>query len=102
MMYTLPSIKIRRGCKYTATCKEKKGVSMRSYKTIIIHFICLFMGGPYKARGQNCVSGNYMDAVFELRVHQASKILTSLPHSLPVLKKAYYSSQVSRVCVASV
>ena len=40
----------------------------------------LFMG-PYKARGQNGVSGSYMLAVFELRAHEASEIWTSLPYN---------------------
>ena len=47
MMYTLPSIQIRRGCKYTATCKDKKGVSVRSYKTTYILYVSLW-GPPTK------------------------------------------------------
>ena len=37
--------------------------------------------GPYKARSQNGISGSYMDAVFELRAHEASVIWTRLPHT---------------------
>ena len=37
--------------------------------------------GPYKARVQNGVSGNYMDAVFELVVHEESEIWTCLSYS---------------------
>ena len=49
------------------------------------------------ARVQNGVSGSYRDAVFELVAHEESDSWTSLPHSLP--RKAYYSSQGSRVYV---
>ena len=56
------------------------------------------MTGPYKARSQNGISASYRDAVFELRAHEASENWASLPHIL--LRKAYYSSQGSRVCVA--
>ena len=57
-------------------------VSMRSYgqnKTIYILYVSLW--DPYNAHGQNGVSGSYMDAVFELRAHEASEIWTSLPHT---------------------
>ena len=40
-----------------------------------------FIWGPYKARGQNGVSGSYMHAVFELKEHEASEFRTSLPHT---------------------
>ena len=53
-------------------------------------------------RGQaTCSNGdsdNYMDAVFEFLVQKEAEIWTSLLHRLS--SKAYYSSQVSRVCVA--
>ena len=52
---------------------------MAKSKTIYILYVSL--RGPYKARGQNGVSGSYMDAVFELRVHETSEIWESLPHT---------------------
>ena len=66
------------------------------------YYICLFpppgaSGGT--AHVQNGISGSYVDAIFEVVEHEESGMWTSLPHSLP--KKAYYSSQVSTVCVAS-
>ena len=33
------------------------------------------------ARVQNCVSGSYMEAIFELVANEESEIWTSLPHS---------------------
>ena len=48
-----------------------------------------------KAHVQNGDSGSYMDAIFELLVQKGAEIWTSLLSSM-----AYYSSQVSRVCVA--
>ena len=43
--------------------------------------LCTFymsLWGPYKACGQNGVSGSYMHAVFELKAHEASEIGTRL------------------------
>ena len=37
--------------------------------------------GPYKARVQNGISGSYMDAIFELVVHEKPEIWASLPYS---------------------
>ena len=57
-------------------------VSVRSYgqnKSIYILYVSLW--GPCKARGQSGISGSYMDAVFKLKVHEASEIWTSLPHT---------------------
>ena len=34
-----------------------------------------------KASAQNGISGSYMDAIFELVVHEESVIRTSLPHN---------------------
>ena len=48
---------------------------------------------------QNGVSGSYMDAVL---AHEESVNLTNLPHTAVLPRKAYYSSQVSRVYVTSV
>ena len=44
---------------------------------------------------QNGDSDSYTDAVFEFLAQKEAEIWTSL-----LLSKAYYSSQVSRVCVA--
>ena len=43
--------------------------------------------GPYGSRVQNGVSGSYMDAIFELVVHEKSEIWTSLPHSFTNCKE---------------
>ena len=59
-----------------------------------------FFMGPYKAHIQNGISDSYMDAVFELVAHEESEIWTNL--SCSFTKEAYYSSQISRVCVISV
>ena len=40
-----------------------------------------------------------MDAIFKFMVHEESKMWTS--QSLVLAREAYYSSQVSRICVAS-
>ena len=48
-----------------------------------------------KPRVQNGDSDSYTDAVFEFLAQKEAEIWTSLLSS-----KAYYSSQVSRVCVA--
>ena len=55
---------------------------------------------PYKARGQNGVSGSYMHAVFELKAHKHQR--SGQVYHIILLRKAYYSSQVNRVCVASI
>ena len=55
---------------------------MRAYgqnKSIYILYVSLW--DPYKARGQNGVSGSYLRAVFKLKVHEASEIWTRLPHT---------------------
>ena len=44
------------------------------------NFLYVSLWDPYKARGQNGASGRYMDAVFELKAHEAAEIGTSLPH----------------------
>ena len=56
---------------------------------------------PIKARVQNGISGSYMDVVFELVVHKESEISEQVYHRV-LPRKAYYSSQDSRVCIASV
>ena len=53
-------------------------------------FVTLFRG----ARVQNGISGSYMDAVFELVVH--SQRFGQVYH-IVFSRKAYYSSQVSKV-----
>ena len=45
------------------------------------YILYVYLWGPYKARGQNGISGSYMYAVFELKAHEASEIWTSLPHT---------------------
>ena len=52
---------------------------MAKIKTLYILYVSLW--DPYKTRGHNGVSGSYMDAVFELRAHEASEIWASLPHN---------------------
>ena len=68
-------------------------VSVRSYGQNKV-----LLWGSYKVRGQNGVSGNYMHAIIELTAHKASEIWIRLPHTFTTEG----SSQVSRVCVASV
>ena len=50
-------------------------------KTKLYTFYMSPYGAPYKARGQNGISGSYMHAVFELKAHEASEIWTGLPHT---------------------
>ena len=105
MMYTLPSKKIRRGCKYTATCKDKKEVYVRSYKTVYILYVSLGGGGgggPTKhvVKIASLVVTWLLSLNLECIKHQRSGQVYHI--LLPILKKAYYSSQVSRVCVSSV
>ena len=67
-----------------------------------VYIIYLSVPSPgATARVQNGVSGSYMDAVFKLVAHHESESWTSLYH-IVLPRKAYYSSQVSRVYVPAV
>ena len=48
-------------------------------KTMYILYVSLW--DHTMAHVQNSIAGSYMDAVFELVVHEESEILMSLPHS---------------------
>ena len=98
-MILLPSVKIRRGCNvnvmfglkersqttetYTIVIQTKictLGFSIFNFRSMrrygqnkTIHILYGSLWGPYKA----CVSGSYMDAVFELVVHKESEIWPS-------------------------
>ena len=70
----------------------------------ICMYICISVRHAFPASGgkprvQNGDSDSYMDAVFELLAQKEAEIWTSLLHVLS--SKAYYSSQVSRVCAAA-
>ena len=69
-------------------------------KTKSIYILYGSLWGPYKARVPNGISGSYMDAVFELVAHESQR--SGQVYNTVLLRKAYYSSQVSRVCVALV
>ncbi len=56
--------------------------------------------GFMEERVQNGVSGGFMHAIFKPAVQLGAEIWTNPPHILP--REAYYSSQVSRIYVASV
>ena len=60
--------------------------------------IHISLWGPYKARGQNGVSGSYMHAVFELKAYEASEIGTSLPHTFTKYRIDYTQEWVMRLC----
>ena len=54
----------------------------------------MYLYGTHQGTCSNGASGNYMDAIFELVVHEETEAKDQ--------REAYYSSQVSRVCVVSV
>ena len=64
---------------------------------VMVSCPCIYIpasGG--KPRVQNGVSGIFMDAVFEVVAQKEAEI-----YFIVLSSKAYYSSQVSRVCVAA-
>ena len=108
---TLPSIKniwYEGGVKKEAKCIPLRN-SILSFSNFSVyevlrpkntlHNVYESLWGPIKASVQNGVTGSYMHAVFKLVVYEEPEIWTSLPHSLS--RKAYYSSQVSRISVCS-
>ena len=71
-------------------------MSVRGYgQNKIIYILFVSLWDIIKACVQNGISGSYMDAVFDkLVVHEESEIYHTVSP-----RKAYYNSQVSRVCV---
>ena len=55
-----------------------------------------------KARAQNDLFGSFTDAILKRVAHEESEVWTSLNTYFLLPRKAYYSSQVITVCVASV
>ena len=76
LYYCDPWVKCRK-----TDVKHLLSVSVRSYEqNKTIHNLYGSLWAPYKARVQKGISGSYMDAVFELVVHEKSEIWTGLSH----------------------